>query len=706
MADDTRVQRLVMRLESDQQSATQTQQDIQRYLASLREVEQRQETLTREEEEARTAETRLTQARQAAERAARDTAQETERATRSQRESNEETERGISLLQRYREAAERAADARNGGGRGGSRLDSVDRLGSVGSQILGGLGQGEAANAAGLLGDVAGAFSSLNPVMLGLTAVTVGVTAGVAALTAEQNRIKEATERRFAIERELFAFIQTSTTQEIEDRREDVLESIRLEQLLHDQRVAERDALLNTFNDFQRGMVVLGRADLVSGEFVALDNAVKESLGTLGDLWNQVGLLNEAWLANEGAAEDLTAAAEQQAEADRLAAEEQANALRAEFAFRMQAAALRDAGSSEQLQAIYRQNQAEYSLNEERIRRLTPLASASEAVATEVEQLTARNEELTAQTDLLRQAVEPVITQREREAAAAERQTDATSQLFDALQVEVEAREAVLQAANAYNDALAEHARNVAKIAADLREQEAAIQAEAAADQAERERQYAIDRGKVAEELRERLIEIEQQGAQAFAYARARRDVVAAIMAQQQARDEAEAAEKEAEKRLKELDEQLVEQNRIQQQRLDEQLRNARQAAERALRLEYDRAQTELNTRYLAYQQAQVALQNAEQQRFFIQQYYYSLMIEAAYQAGQSQVAAYQAGAATGQLYADYYGTGGGATPTAYTTTTPVTAGGGQPPSIIVQGQTRRGIERQTIRLIREVWAD
>lgn len=702
MADDTRVQRLVVRLESDENAASATQQDIQRYLASLNAVEKQQGALAEQENDARVAEQRLNQAREQAEQAARESASATERATQSQREANDETERGVSLLRRYREAAEQAANVKSSGGKGGSALNSVDRLGSIGGQIFSGLGQGEVANAAGLLGDVAGAFSSLNPVMLGVTAVTVGVTAGFAALTAEQNQIREATKRRLDIERELYTFIETSSTKELTDRRDDLNDQLQREQALREQRVAERAALLNSMNDFQRGVVALGHADLVSGEFQALDDAVKESDQNIADLAQQILDLNRALLEGRGATEDAEDAAEEQAEADRKAAEEQANALRSEFAFRMQAAALRDTGTSEQLQALYRQNDAERSLNEERIRRLTPLTDASESVATEVEQLTARNEELASQTDLLRKAVEPVITQREREAAAAKQQNDAVNDLFAALQAEAEAHTAVAEAAEAYNQALAENAANIAKIAADLREKEAAIQVEAAAEQIERERQYAQDRDKIAEDLKERLLEIEAQGAQAYAYARARRDVVAAIQAQQQAKDEAERETKEAGKRLKELDAQLAEQNRVAKQKLEEQLRNARQAADRAIQLENDRARTELATRYLAYQQAQVALQNAEQQRFYVQQYYYSLMIEAAYQAGQSQVAAYQAGVATGQFYGGY----GSATPTPYSTTSPVATGGGQAPTIIVQGQTRRGVEQQVIRTIRQVWVD
>lgn len=59
------------------------------------------------------------------------------------------------------------------GGSDPGRAETVDRLGSVGSQLLSGLGQGDLANAAGLIGDLGGSISSLG--------VTGGITAGALA---------------------------------------------------------------------------------------------------------------------------------------------------------------------------------------------------------------------------------------------------------------------------------------------------------------------------------------------------------------------------------------------------------------------------------------------------------------------------------------------------------------------------------------------
>lgn len=60
-----------------------------------------------------------------------------------------------------------------------NRLDTVDRIGSVGSQIAGGLGGGELGNSAGLIGDLAGAFSTMNPKVIAATGAIAGLTIGI-----------------------------------------------------------------------------------------------------------------------------------------------------------------------------------------------------------------------------------------------------------------------------------------------------------------------------------------------------------------------------------------------------------------------------------------------------------------------------------------------------------------------------------------------
>lgn len=51
-----------------------------------------------------------------------------------------------------------------------SRLDTVDRIGTVGSQVAGGLGNSGLGNAAGLVGDLASSLATFNPVVIASTA--------------------------------------------------------------------------------------------------------------------------------------------------------------------------------------------------------------------------------------------------------------------------------------------------------------------------------------------------------------------------------------------------------------------------------------------------------------------------------------------------------------------------------------------------------
>lgn len=96
--------------------------------------------------------------------------------------------------------------------RGG--VDTVDRLGSIGSQIFSGLGQGELANVAGLVGDVAGAAGALGP--LGIAAAALAPVIGL--VTTEINKNTEAERARATALRTVADAIVNGTRAEIESK--------------------------------------------------------------------------------------------------------------------------------------------------------------------------------------------------------------------------------------------------------------------------------------------------------------------------------------------------------------------------------------------------------------------------------------------------------------------------------------------------------
>ncbi len=98
------------------------------------------------------------------------------------------------------------------GGRNTSGLDTTDRLGSIGSQIFSGLGQGQLANAAGLVGDIAGAAGALGP--LGVAAAALAP--AIAVVTNEINKNTEKERERASALRTVAEAIVNGTRTEVE----------------------------------------------------------------------------------------------------------------------------------------------------------------------------------------------------------------------------------------------------------------------------------------------------------------------------------------------------------------------------------------------------------------------------------------------------------------------------------------------------------
>lgn len=800
MATDERVQRLLVRLESDQQSATRTQADISRYLSSLEAVEQQQKSVDSAYNEARAVEQDLARAREQSERITRDGRDELARYNQEQREAQytagaasaatddlarseraatdalleQETalERGNRLLaerqaarkaateaeREFASAAQMTATVSATGAAGGGRAGLSQALGNIGGAIGGRLG--------GFGGELMSALATLNPAMIAAGVAGIGLAAALdhvqkgfeetrqageefarrsqeiseqAASGATTADIEQQITRLEAARTGVQSYIDllTSTKERIDNIRAAYADSNaeirRLTDLLPG--ATNYEAVAQQIRDVQQSQETLRASEanaleqlrVISGGVItsydSIGEAITKNEGYIADATQSIELYNNAIVAGMFAYNDATAAmdvfkanardaflgglgfindwAEGQREQRQLAAEEQADALRAEFAFRQQAAQLRESGTSAQLDSIYLLNEQEQTLNAERIRRLMPLADASESVAAEIEALTERQAELTMQNRILRESVEPIIKQREREAAAAQQQKTAVDDLMTATTAYVTAQEKAGEAFASYQEAISKHEDKLAQIALELAEREDTLRAQAARDVVEAESRAASERVKVVEDLQDRLLDIERQAARNYENASARRDVLGAIQAMQQAQDQREREQKNAQKRIDDLDDQLEEQAKVQKQRLDEQLRVARDAANKALRQEVERANAEIRLRGQAYQQSLVAVQNAEYARMSIQQYYYGLMIDAAYQAGAAQVQAYRAGAATMQ-YQNYPGT----IPNAYTTTQPAQMGGSQQVTINVQGQTLRGVERQVFGVLRQIWAD
>lgn len=196
------------------------------------------------------------------------------------------------------------------GGSGGRALDQLDRIGSVGSQVLGGLDQAGAANAAGLLGDVAGGLANLNPVGIAATAAMAGLALVIGNAQAETQRLTEATLARLNAEREAYRFAATATRDQLTAQIVDVREQIRVEEEILALRGQEVEEITATTSALDELRATLG---LGFGELAAADQAFAEQNKVVQDLWTQYETLTERLSVNATATNDANAAVEEAA---------------------------------------------------------------------------------------------------------------------------------------------------------------------------------------------------------------------------------------------------------------------------------------------------------------------------------------------------------------------------------------------------------
>ena len=167
-------------------------------------------------------------------------------------------------IRRVAQSIGEAQTARSGstGRSSGGAGNAFDRIGSTGSQILSGLGQSDAANAVGLIGDLGGAVGSLNPVLLAGTVAAAAFTAMTANAVAETNRVSEATRTRLQVEREAAQAIRDSTTAELQARIDSTRQALEVELQLYGQYLSSRQELLDQLNPLDEARALAGVAFL------------------------------------------------------------------------------------------------------------------------------------------------------------------------------------------------------------------------------------------------------------------------------------------------------------------------------------------------------------------------------------------------------------------------------------------------------------
>lgn len=154
----------------------------------------------------------------------------------------------------------------------------------------------------------------------------------------------------------------------------------------------------------------------------------------------------------------------------------------------------------------------------------------------------------------------------------------------------------------------ADSAAKIEQIQADERDKEADAQAKAVSDRADAERKAEQDRQSALEDHLKRVADIESSFQKDYRSAVFKRDAVAAYEAEQKRKQDLDKEQSDYDERVKKVDDALAEQNRVIDQRLNEQLQQARAAADKSIQQERQRLNAEANEKIAAYNAQLAAL--------------------------------------------------------------------------------------------------
>lgn len=486
-------------------------------------------------------------------------------------------------------------------------LDEVDRGGRVAGQILSGLGQGEAANAAGLIGDVAGAFTALNPAMLATVAVGGALTLVVGQLTKAYEEAKTAANEYLAAQTEINALIVRGDAEGLEARRAQLETDI----AARNRTTASLSALIARFDELQIGAdaILAGQEDLNT---TGLNYA--EILQEQERVIAQIGVETDGQITNIGVLRDSIAGFDEET------AKLQSDLL------------LVENGIAQLGQESQDKRAALQPLADTLGRIITLAIPAAEGLGRIVEELKEGQNFQRGTGKGFSFPTKDVFLADQAAAKAAQealsgKRTDA---YLAAITETVQAQDTLRRAQEAYNEAVNASAARIAEINAKLQEDLSRAEAERQSDLAEAARDAGEERVKVTEDAEKERARIQRRFERTYSDAVAERDALAAKRAEDQRDDELKELDERYKDQLKTVDKSLAAQQRTIEARYQQQVATINAAAQSAVRTEQAAAQARLSALQQGVQAAQTALINAQQSEFLIRANYYNQAVSQA----------------------------------------------------------------------------
>lgn len=353
--------------------------------------------------------------------------------------SDSEIQGVADALSNAQDAAQGTASAPTAAGEPG-RAETVDRLGSVGSQILSGLGQGDLANITGLVGDLGGSISSLGVTggitAAALAAVSIAMSAYNQQMEEQRTALQGALDAQNRYYEAVGSFTSSQAAEEIQT------EQGRLEQL-RQQRAETQGALDSAF----------AQAQAAFGDGVARALEAAGQLPT-AQLRDQLKDLDQQIASSEGYTSRLTQAqadgvfaANDLEDAERQLADARTQGIQSDFVALEQADRLTAAQRQQQIDA----NNRSIQLLEQQKQALSDSGLDTTGIDGEIARLQRDNEIFQSVTSSLAdaQAAEAEISRRSLLATEATLRADELTaeqrqQRIDAINVEIDQYQALL----------------------------------------------------------------------------------------------------------------------------------------------------------------------------------------------------------------------------------------------------------------------
>lgn len=526
------------------------------------------------------------------------------------RNLRQEIEAGNSALSQQNSILARIEQMRSGGRTrtsGGTvrndNAETIDRLGTIGSQVAGALGGSELGNVAGLIGDFGGALSALGPVGLAAAGGMAALTVGISALNKQVEASNSTIRRALQINDQYYSAIERGTSEQIQQQI-DALEQSRV--VLQ----ARADQLSNilefTFRDLAASQGdASARLRFQLGFYSELQQAQADAASELETNIALTERLTQALDSNATALNDAAAAYEQAQEQFTQSTLEGARAIESDVRRQAQISDLSSEAARERLSTLEDERRAVQAS----IDYLEQWAGTNEELQAELQTLRDRMFDLNLETQQVNAALETTIAQREAEEAAAQRHEDALKRAAEARQREMQRiLENVSAIGDAYNrikDIQARAAEETAKIAADLVRREA----QTAQTLADRRQDIAIDAAQDEQEAaiqnQRALARIIREGSRASLEAVGNRDALSLLQARRARDEQKEDAADESRQRKAAMEAQLKDAERT----YDRQIRDARQAAYEQQAASRSKLATEVAAQRAIITTAQSALQ-------------------------------------------------------------------------------------------------